>query len=88
MPFAPVFGSRVSVLGPGQATRGFILRAADMLFERQERARQRRQRMELDDRLVKDIGVTRAGVEGRPTSLLVNLRELNQHQNLWKVRAQ
>ena len=58
MPFAPVFGSGLSVLGPGQATRGFILRAADMLFEWQERARQR---MELDNRLVKDIGVTRTG---------------------------
>lgn len=33
------------------------------VFEWQERARQRRQLLELDDRMLKDIGVTRADVD-------------------------
>lgn len=58
-----------SEAGPSavQQAPGFLSRALDTLAEWHERARQRRRLMELDDRLLKDIGLTRADV-ARETS--------------------
>ncbi len=50
-----------------QQARGFLTRAVYTLEAWHERARGRRRLMELDDRLLKDIGLTRADV-ARETS--------------------
>ena len=47
----------------GRLGGGFVTRLFDRLFSWHERARQRRQLCELDDRLLRDIGVSRAEVE-------------------------
>lgn len=43
--------------------RSLLAVALDRLFEWQERAAQRRALLALDDRLLKDVGLTRADVE-------------------------
>ncbi|MFQ5995527.1 MAG: DUF1127 domain-containing protein [Acidiferrobacterales bacterium] len=57
--YAPASGSGSSV---AQQARDFISRALDTVAAWHERARQRRHLMELDDRLLQDIGLTRADV--------------------------
>ncbi|MGF1611067.1 MAG: DUF1127 domain-containing protein [Kiloniellales bacterium] len=47
----------------GRRTRGLTL-LLDLLFEWQERARQRHDLRSLDDRMLSDIGLSRADVEG------------------------
>ena len=46
-----------------KAGDGFVTRLFDRLFSWQDRARQRRQLSELDDRLLRDIGISRTEVE-------------------------
>lgn len=46
-----------------KTTGGIVTRAVDLLLRWAERARQRRHLAELDDRLLRDIGVSRADVE-------------------------
>lgn len=48
----------------GKAGMGFATRLLDVAMSWRERARQRRHLAELDDRLLRDIGVSRADVEG------------------------
>ena len=43
---------------------GLVVRAVDLLLIWSDRMRQRRHLAELDDRLLRDIGVSRADVEG------------------------
>jgi uncharacterized protein YjiS (DUF1127 family) len=43
---------------------GLVARAVDLLLIWSDRMRQRRHLAELDDRLLRDIGVSRADVEG------------------------
>lgn len=52
-------------LGPAgrKTSAAFTVRLVDTLLRRMERARQRRHLAELDDRLLRDIGVSRAEVE-------------------------
>jgi uncharacterized protein YjiS (DUF1127 family) len=47
-----------------KAEIGFVTRLLDMVMGWRDRARQRRHLAELDDRLLRDIGVSRAEVEG------------------------
>jgi uncharacterized protein YjiS (DUF1127 family) len=47
----------------GEAGVGFVTRLLDMAMSWRDRARQRRHLAELDDRLLRDIGVSRAEVE-------------------------
>ncbi|MFQ6021783.1 MAG: DUF1127 domain-containing protein [Acidiferrobacterales bacterium] len=60
--YAPVSEAGSSLRQPVRHVHGLIARAFDVLAEWQERARQRRHLMELDDRLLGDIGLTRADV--------------------------
>ena len=62
--YAPAPGGGLSV---AQQSLDFISRALDAVAVWHERARQRRRLMELDDRLLQDIGLTRADV-ARETS--------------------
>ena len=48
---------------PAKADRGLATRLFDRVFTWLERARQRRHLGELDDRLLRDIGLSRAEVE-------------------------
>jgi uncharacterized protein YjiS (DUF1127 family) len=48
----------------GKAGTGFVTRLLDAAMTWRDRARQRRHLAELDDRLLRDIGVSRAEVEG------------------------
>ena len=61
---APAFEAASAAV---EQARGFLTRAVYTLEEWHERARQRRRLMELDDRLLKDVGLTRADV-ARETS--------------------
>jgi uncharacterized protein YjiS (DUF1127 family) len=54
------FADRVSAVPPDA---GFAARLLATLFKWHERARQRRQLYALDDRMLKDIGITRVDVE-------------------------
>jgi len=49
--------------GPASSGEGLVGRAVAVLFAWYERARQRRHLSALDDRMLKDIGLTRADVE-------------------------
>ncbi len=53
-----LFGSRPAGRWPG--SRGLVERIAETLLLWHERARQRRRLLQLDDRMLKDIGVSRA----------------------------
>ena len=48
---------------PGKTGDGLVTRLLDQVINWLERSRQRRQLAELDDRLLRDIGVSRAEVE-------------------------
>ena len=56
-------GSSLFGVSRGKATANLVTRILDVAIAWLDRARQRRQLAELDDRLLRDIGVSRGDIE-------------------------
>ena len=58
-----VVSAELALVGLGGAVRNWIQNGVATAFGWWDRARQRHHLLQLDDRLLKDVGLTRAGVE-------------------------
>lgn len=58
-----VVSAELALVGLGGAVRNWIQNGVATAFGWWDRARQRHHLLQLDDRLLRDVGLTRAGVE-------------------------
>ena len=58
-----VVSAELALVGPGGVARNWIQNGVVIAFGGWDRARQRHHLLQLDDRLLKDVGLTRADVE-------------------------